>query len=64
VGAPLRTAWQDTRMKVCVTAVIRKAVRLLGASSLGPAYEEAWREWSASGDEQPWGSTSADGLTF
>jgi hypothetical protein len=30
--------------------------------SLPEAYEEAWREWAASGDEDLWGSTSADGL--
>ncbi len=44
------------------SAVIHKAVRLLRASRLGGAYEEAWREWADSGDEDLWGSTSADGL--
>jgi Arc/MetJ-type ribon-helix-helix transcriptional regulator len=44
------------------SAVIHKAVRLLRASRLGAAYEEAWREWAASGEEEPWGSTSGDGL--
>ncbi len=44
------------------SAVIQKAVRLLRASRLGAAYEEAWREWAASGEEELWGSTSADGL--
>ncbi len=44
------------------SAVIHKAVRLLRASRLGSAYEEAWREWAASGEEDLWGSTSADGL--
>jgi Arc/MetJ-type ribon-helix-helix transcriptional regulator len=45
------------------SAVVHKAVRLLRASGLGAAYEEAWREWAASGEEEElWGSTSADGL--
>ena len=44
------------------SAVIHKAVRLLRASRLGAAYEEAWREWAAGGEEGLWGSTSADGL--
>jgi len=44
------------------SAVVHKAVRLLRASGLGAAYEEAWREWAASGEEELWESTSADGL--
>lgn len=45
------------------SAVVQKAVRLLRASGLGGAYEEAWREWAASGEGELWESTSADGLT-
>jgi Arc/MetJ-type ribon-helix-helix transcriptional regulator len=44
------------------SAVVHKAVRLLRASGLGAAYEEAWREWAASDEEKLWDSTSADGL--
>jgi Arc/MetJ-type ribon-helix-helix transcriptional regulator len=44
------------------SAVLHKAVRLLRASQLGAAYEEAWREWADSGEEKLWASTSADGL--
>jgi Arc/MetJ-type ribon-helix-helix transcriptional regulator len=44
------------------SAVLQKAVRLLRASGLGAAYEDAWREWAASGDEELWESSSADGL--
>jgi Arc/MetJ-type ribon-helix-helix transcriptional regulator len=44
------------------SAVVHKAVRLLRASGLGAAYEEAWREWAASGEEKLWDATSADGL--
>jgi Arc/MetJ-type ribon-helix-helix transcriptional regulator len=43
------------------SAVVHRAVRLLQASELGPAYEAAWEEW-ASGDEEAWDSTVADGL--
>ncbi len=45
------------------SAVLHKAVRLLRASGLGAAHEEAWREWAASGEEELWESTSADGLS-
>jgi Arc/MetJ-type ribon-helix-helix transcriptional regulator len=44
------------------SAVVHKAVRLLRASGLGAAYEEAWREWRATGEDELWESTSADGL--
>lgn len=44
------------------SAVIHKAVRLLRAAELGAAYEEAWGEWSSSGDADAWESTAADGL--
>ena len=44
------------------SAVVHKAVRLLRASGLGAAYEEAWREWAAGGEDDLWESTSADGL--
>ena len=44
------------------SAVVHKAVRLLRASGLGAAYEDAWREWAAGGEDELWESTSADGL--
>lgn len=44
------------------SAVVHKAVRLLRASELGPAYEEAWAEWTASGDDVRWEGTLEDGL--
>jgi Arc/MetJ-type ribon-helix-helix transcriptional regulator len=44
------------------SAVLHKAVRLLRASQLGAAYEDAWRDWSDGGEEALWESTSADGL--
>ncbi len=45
------------------SAVVHKAVRLLRASELGPAYEDAWREWSDAGEADIWSTTAADGLT-
>ena len=39
------------------SAVVRKAVRLLGASELGAAYEDAWATWSAE-DNELWESAT------
>jgi Arc/MetJ-type ribon-helix-helix transcriptional regulator len=50
VGAPSRSA------------VIQRAVRLLRATELGPAYAQAWEEWEQSGDSEVWESASGDGL--
>ena len=44
------------------SAVVQRAVRLLRASGLGPAYAEAWEEWGASGEAEAWDSVVADGL--
>jgi len=44
------------------SAVLHKAVRLLRASELGSAYEDAWAEWSASEDSALWESAVGDGL--
>lgn len=43
------------------SAVLHKAVRLLRASELGAAYEDAWAEWEASDDGALWEPTAADG---
>ncbi|MHB8463766.1 MAG: ribbon-helix-helix domain-containing protein [Acidimicrobiales bacterium] len=45
------------------SAVVHKAVRLLRAAELGPAYEDAWEEWSTGSDEALWEATASDGLT-
>ena len=45
------------------SAVVHKAVRLLRASELGPAYEDAWTEWSSSADADLWATTTADGVS-
>jgi len=44
------------------SAALHKAVRLLRASELGSAYEDAWTEWMESDDDRLWDSTTADGL--
>lgn len=44
------------------SAVLHKAVRLLRASELGAAYEDAWQEWEANGDAALWEPATGDGL--
>lgn len=44
------------------SAVLHKAVRLLRAAELSSAYEEAWEEWSASGEAAIWEVTAGDGV--
>jgi Arc/MetJ-type ribon-helix-helix transcriptional regulator len=44
------------------SAAVHKAVRLLRASELGPAYEEAWADWSTSEDSTVWDGAIRDGL--
>lgn len=56
-------AYADTQGIASRSAVVHKAVRLLRASELGPAYEDAWTEWTDGNDEDLWESTANDGLT-
>ena len=44
------------------SAALHKAVRLLRASELGPAYEGAWDEWSIGEDGRFWEGTVEDGV--
>lgn len=44
------------------SAVLHKAVRLLRASELGAAYEDAWQEWAESGSADEWDAVSGDGV--
>lgn len=44
------------------SAALHKAVRLLRASELGGAYEQAWAEWAEGDDGELWESAAADGL--
>jgi|GraSoiStandDraft_43_1057313.scaffolds.fasta_scaffold313746_2 Arc/MetJ-type ribon-helix-helix transcriptional regulator len=55
-------AYADAQGFASRSAVLHKAVRLLRASELGPAYEQAWGEWSAGGDAEAWEATTGDGL--
>jgi Arc/MetJ-type ribon-helix-helix transcriptional regulator len=45
------------------SAVLHKAVRLLRAAELSDAYENAWREWAATGEAGIWEVASGDGVT-
>lgn len=44
------------------SAVLHKAVRLLRAAELGPAYEDAFVSWEESGDAADWDVAAADNL--
>jgi Arc/MetJ-type ribon-helix-helix transcriptional regulator len=55
-------AYADSQGFASRSAVVHKAVRLLRASELGPAYEDAWDDWSRE-DADAWESTVRDGLT-
>lgn len=44
------------------SAALHKAVRLLRASELGDAYQDAWATWEISDDGAMWDRTSSDGL--
>ncbi|MEY2565752.1 MAG: hypothetical protein QOE35_281 [Actinomycetota bacterium] len=55
-------AYADAQGFASRSAVLHKAVRLLRASELGPAYEQAWDEWSAGGNGDAWEATTGDGL--
>jgi Arc/MetJ-type ribon-helix-helix transcriptional regulator len=55
-------SYADSQGFASRSAVVHKAVRLLRASELGPAYEDAWDQWSKD-DADAWESTARDGLT-
>jgi antitoxin MazE9 len=55
-------AYASSQGFVSRSAVVHKAVRLLRASGLGGAYEDAWREWSSEGEGDDWDVTIDDGL--
>lgn len=44
------------------SAVVHKAVRLLRAAELGPAYEDAWADWADSDEDGLWDAAADDGL--
>jgi Arc/MetJ-type ribon-helix-helix transcriptional regulator len=45
------------------SAALHTAVRLLRATGLSSAYEEAWQEWETSGERETWDEAVADGLS-
>lgn len=55
-------AYAETNGIASRSAVLHKAVRLLRASELGDAYEDAWATWAADGDAAAWGGVVGDGL--
>jgi Arc/MetJ-type ribon-helix-helix transcriptional regulator len=56
-------SYADSKGIASRSAVLHRAVRLLRASELGAAYEDAWANWSASDDSALWESTTGDGLS-
>lgn len=44
------------------SAVVHRAIRLLRAAGLGPAYEDAFADWERTGAAEEWEATTADGL--
>ena len=44
------------------SAVVQRAIRLLRATELGPAYAQAWEEWAASGQADAWDAVVGDGI--
>ena len=44
------------------SSVIQRAIRLLRATGLGPAYALAWEEWEADGNSAEWEAVVGDGI--
>lgn len=44
------------------SAVVQRAIRMMRAAELGPAYARAWEEWAASGDAAVWDIVAGDGF--
>ena len=55
-------AYADSQGFDSRSAVVHRAVRLLKATELGAAYEEAWLEWADNPDGDIWDVTVTDGL--
>jgi len=55
-------AYANSKGFVSRSAVVHKAVRLLRASGLGGAYEDAWQEWAMEDGGNDWDVTINDGL--
>lgn len=44
------------------SAVVQRAIRLMRAAKLGPAYARAWDEWAAEGEAAAWDTVAGDGI--
>jgi len=44
------------------SAVVQRAIRLLRATELGPAYAQAWEEWATGGHADAWDAVVGDGI--
>jgi hypothetical protein len=44
------------------SAAVQHAIRLLRLPNLEQDYAAAWDDWEASGEQEAWDTTSADGL--
>jgi Arc/MetJ-type ribon-helix-helix transcriptional regulator len=44
------------------SAVVQRAIRLMRAAELGPAYARAWDEWAAEGEAAAWDTVVGDGI--
>ncbi len=55
-------AYASSEGFVSRSAVVHKAVRLLRASGLGSAYEDAWQDWATESDGDMWDISINDGL--
>jgi len=44
------------------SAVVQRAIQLMRAGELGPAYARAWEEWVAEGDASAWEGVVGDGI--
>jgi Arc/MetJ-type ribon-helix-helix transcriptional regulator len=56
-------AYAESKGIASRSAAVHKAVRLLRASELGPAYEQAWGDWAGSEDQDLWDQAIDDGLS-
>lgn len=45
------------------SAVVHRAVRLLKATELGGAYQDAWDSWARDGGADLWDTTISDGMS-
>ncbi|TWP32494.1 ribbon-helix-helix domain-containing protein [Leekyejoonella antrihumi] len=44
------------------SAALHRAITMLRLPQLEQDYEAAWDEWAASGEQEAWDTTSADGI--